>query len=70
MLKNHSSSVGRYRYVFDGKINNAYLPAGFYRVYLEADNHLLWKDILIARSKADLPPELRNKYFNFGKISE
>jgi len=68
IINNQSLTVGYYRVIFNGRVGDEYLPTGFYRIYLKADNHLLWKDILIARSKADLPPELKDKYFNVGKM--
>jgi hypothetical protein len=70
MIEKEKLSVGFYERVFTGKIGEEYIPTGFYRLYLKADKHLFWRDVLVARSKADLPPELRDKYFNVGKVNE
>ncbi len=67
LIDKNNFSAGIYRLVFEGKIEDEYIPPGFYRIYFKAGKHLLWRDILIAKCKADLPPELRDKYFNVGK---
>ena len=67
VVEKEKLSVGFYHRFFNGKIGEEYIPTGFYRIYLKADRHIFWRDILVARSKADLPSELRDKYFNVGK---
>ncbi|MGE5795783.1 MAG: hypothetical protein ACM34N_03305 [Ignavibacteria bacterium] len=67
VVEKEKLSVGFYEIFFSGKIGEVYISTGFYRIYVKADRHIFWRDILVARSKADLPPELRDKYFNVGK---
>jgi hypothetical protein len=64
LIDKKNFSTGIYQLVFDGKIEDEYIPSGFYRIYFKAGKHLLWRDILIAKCKADLPSELMDKYFN------
>ena len=62
LLDNEVKEAGYYEVEWSGKNNEGEdVPAGFYRVYLEADGHVLWCDILLARSINDLPAELRGK---------
>lgn len=56
----------------DGNLNNGshavtwngcyddenYAPDGFYRVYLDFDEHLVWVDVLLIRDINNLPPDM------------
>jgi hypothetical protein len=60
LLKDEPVRPGIYEYIFDWTDEDGKsLPAGFYRVYYEADGHLFWCDVLLARTISDLPPDLR-----------
>ncbi|HEX2867042.1 MAG TPA: hypothetical protein VHO03_08360 [Ignavibacteriales bacterium] len=50
--------------------NNSPVPAGFYRVYMEAGSDLLWRDILVYRDKKDLPADLRTLLMKIYNITE
>jgi hypothetical protein len=62
LLDKYLLRPGEYLIDYNGKIEDKYIPSGFYRVYFKADNHLFWRDILIALKKSDVPPDLF-KYF-------
>ena len=34
------------------------VPGGFYRIYVQADEYLLWRDVAVWRKPGDLPPDL------------
>jgi hypothetical protein len=40
--------------------NRQPVPAGFYRIYCQIDDLLLWRDVFIARDPCDLPSGLRS----------
>ena len=62
VLKDELSRPGIYEAAIDWTDEDGKsLPAGFYRVYYEADGHLFWCDVLLARKITDLPPDLRGK---------
>lgn len=60
VLENRLLQAGRYWHDWDlTDDNNNPVPAGFYRVYMETGNNLLWRDILVYRDKKELPADLR-----------
>jgi hypothetical protein len=62
LLDKKLTEAGYYEVDWSGKNDKGEdVPAGFYRVYLEADGHVLWCDILLARTINDLPAGLRGK---------
>ena len=62
LLKDLPLPAGYHAVMYEWKDEDSnYLPAGFYRVFLKADGHTLWCDVLIARKITDLPPDLRGK---------
>lgn len=63
VLADGAHNAGHYMFNWDGTDSrNNKVPAGFYRVYLEAGDNLLWRDIWVYRQKGDLPAELRGHY--------
>lgn len=62
VLVDGSLNAGNYTNRWDATDSrNNKVPAGFYRVYMEAGDNLLWRDIWIYRQKEDLPAELRGR---------
>ena len=64
LIKDELLETGYYEVTWFGKIENGKeASSGFYRVYFKSDDTLLWCDILLARKKSDVPPELRKYIF-------
>jgi len=59
------TTQGRYHVTWAPYTQNAeQLPSGFYRVYLESDEFLIWRDILLAWDIADIPIDMK-EYIQF-----
>lgn len=71
VLENKLLQAGRYWHDWDLTDDNSNpVPAGFYRVYMESGNDLLWRDILVYRDKKDLPADLRTLLMKTYNITE
>ncbi len=55
LLNNEIKQPGYYLLVFHASKS---LPAGFYRIYLQVDANLYWRDILLYKKRQDIPPDL------------
>lgn len=51
------TNYGQYTVVWDGRDDNSIIVAdGFYRIFLEFDEYLVWVDMLLARDPNNIPP--------------
>jgi hypothetical protein len=68
-LKDKKSDLWRYIHWIEWDLKdefNNFVPAGFYRVYIRADNYEIYGDILVAWSEEDLPPDFPVELTIFG----
>ncbi len=59
VLVDRQSPPGAYQVHWSGGDSQGNeVPGGFYRIYIQADEYLLWRDVAVWREPGDLPPDL------------